>query len=171
MCLTSQPLSRNSAASQSSSSGCDRPLALGAEVVDDRALRPVPKNCFQSRLTNTRAVSGFSGETSQRARSSRVSRCSRLLAGLRQELRGTRAATIAPVSSCQLPRGRTRVISGFIGLVTMDRRLAVAAFADRRGATLGISVEGPRRPMPVAEIRPSVPAGPSLPSCRRASRA
>ena len=32
----------------------------------------MPKNCFQSRFTNTRAVSGLSRETSHRARSSRV---------------------------------------------------------------------------------------------------
>ena len=35
---------------------------------------PWPKASFHSRLTNTRATSGLSGETSQRARSSRVAR-------------------------------------------------------------------------------------------------
>ena len=70
-----------------------------------RALRPVPKNCFQSRLTNTRAVSGFSGDASQFARSSRVSRSAVGSARLRQEVRHRRlhdrAALVLPVAARQ----------------------------------------------------------------------
>src|SRR5947207_15958619 len=63
----------NSQASQSSNSGW-----LGGVPCVPKSFsvstRPRPKYCCQTRLTATRARSGFSGETSQRARSNRVSR-------------------------------------------------------------------------------------------------
>ena len=56
----SQPLSRKSTASQSSSSGWlgHSPWAPKSAVV---RTMPVPKNICQRRFTATRAVSGFSG--------------------------------------------------------------------------------------------------------------
>ena len=66
--LRLQPDDENSVASQSSSSGCDgaspwRPKFSGV------ATNPRPKSCCQIALAATRAVSGLSGSTSQRARS------------------------------------------------------------------------------------------------------
>ncbi len=58
--LTSQPLSTNSLASQSSSSGWVGQAALRAEVVRRSSTSPWPKASFQSRLTMTRATSGLS---------------------------------------------------------------------------------------------------------------
>src|SRR6266478_2207710 len=61
----------NSAASQSSSSGC-----VGGEPWAPKSFsvstRPRPKYCCQRRLTVTRAVSGLAGSTIQRARSRRL---------------------------------------------------------------------------------------------------
>src|SRR5262249_7977673 len=80
-CLTSQVLVTaavwdgvmNSAANQSSNSGC-----VGHSPWEPKSSssfeRPVPKNDRQVRFTNTRAVSGLSFETNQEARSSRVVR-------------------------------------------------------------------------------------------------
>src|SRR5204862_4842403 len=69
--FTSQPDSRNSTASQSSSSGCD-----GGSPCEPKSsavfTRPVPKISCQKRFTVTRAVSGFEGSTSHRARPSRL---------------------------------------------------------------------------------------------------
>ena len=131
MCLTSQPLSRNSTASQSSSSGWTghSPWAPRSST---RLLMPVPKSCFQSRFTNTRAVSGFSGEVSHLARSSRVSRLPFVPDGWGRKW-GTAGSTTAPLWSCQLPRGRTRVTGGGSGL--RDHRVgpAAVAFAAARG--------------------------------------
>ena len=58
--FTSQPDSRNSTASQSSSFGCDgsSPVMPKSPAV---GTRPVPKTSCQKRLTVTRAVSGWSG--------------------------------------------------------------------------------------------------------------
>ena len=65
--LTSQPDSRNSTASQSSSSGCDgsSPVMPKSPVV---RTRPVPNTSCQKRLTVTRAVSGCSGRSSHWAK-------------------------------------------------------------------------------------------------------
>ena len=69
--FTSQPVRTSSVASQSSSSGCDggSPWTPKFSAV---LTRPVPKWCCQIRLTVTRAVSGFSGAASHRARPSRL---------------------------------------------------------------------------------------------------
>src|SRR5262245_60597281 len=60
----------NSQASQSSNSGCEgaSPWRPKSSLV---LTSPVPKQRSQSRLTVTRAVRGFCGSTSQRARASR----------------------------------------------------------------------------------------------------
>ena len=62
----SQPLSMNSTASQSSSSGWlgNVPCVPKSSSV---STRPRPNSCAQKRLTMTRAVSGLSRSTSQRA--------------------------------------------------------------------------------------------------------
>ena len=62
ICFMSQPLSRNSTASQSSSWGCEGrwPMMPKSSVV---STRPAPKSSFHMRLTVTRAVKGFSGLT------------------------------------------------------------------------------------------------------------
>ena len=73
MAFTSQPLSTNSQASQSSSSGW-----VGQAPCEPKSssvvTSPWPKTSFQSRLTITRATSGLSRAASHRARSRRVSR-------------------------------------------------------------------------------------------------
>ena len=68
--FTSQPDSRNSTASQSSSSGCEgnSPLTPKSPAV---RTRPVPNTSCQKRFTVTRAVSGCSGRSSHSARPSR----------------------------------------------------------------------------------------------------
>ena len=65
--FTSQPLSMNSTASQSSSSGCtgNSPCAPKSSTV---LTMPKPKYDCQKRFTVTRAVSGLARSTSQRAR-------------------------------------------------------------------------------------------------------
>ena len=66
-CFTFQPLSRNSTASQSSSSwfaGASPMMPKSSEVFT----RPVPNSSCQNRFTVTRARSGFSEETSHWAR-------------------------------------------------------------------------------------------------------
>ncbi len=70
MCFMLQPRSTNSVASQSSSSGCDGLSPCVPKSSDVRTM-PRPKNSCQMRFTATRAVSGFSRETSQRASASR----------------------------------------------------------------------------------------------------
>ena len=79
---------------------------------------PAPKSCFQRRLTNARAVSGFSGEVSHLARSSRVRRPPFAAAGWGRKW-GTAGSTTAPLWSCQLPRGSTRVTGGVMAFVTI----------------------------------------------------
>ena len=70
-CFTSQPLSMNSTASQSSSSGWlgHSPCAPKSAGV---ATSPVPKNIFQNRFTATRAVSGLLRMVTHCARPSRL---------------------------------------------------------------------------------------------------
>ena len=78
--LTLQPFSTNSTASQSSNSGCDG----GAPIVPKSSLvstRPRPYRASQRRLTITRAVSGLSRLTSQRARPRRFGGSSSDMAG------------------------------------------------------------------------------------------
>ncbi len=78
--LMSQPLSRNSTASQSSSSGWlgGSPVTPKSPVV--RTI-PVPNTCCQNRLTVTRAVSGFSGRSSHSASPSRLCGISGVIGG------------------------------------------------------------------------------------------
>ena len=133
--FTSQPLSRSSAASQSSSSGCvgHSPCAPRSSTVRER---PWPNASFKSRFARTRAVSGFSrrGEPAREveARRGRVRRC-RGAAGSA----GRRGATTSPESSCQLPRGRTRTGAGSAAVVTyalgtVAANAALASSASRR---------------------------------------
>ena len=99
----------NSTASQSSSSGCvgQAPCAPKSSGV---ATIPWPNAEPQSRLTNTRAVSGLSRETTQRARSSRVARRSpRARRPSPSRNAGTDGVTTSPESSSQLPRGKIRI--------------------------------------------------------------
>ena len=108
-CLTFQPLSINSTASQSSNSGCDGKAPCVPKSSQVRT-RPWPKSSFHSRLTSTRATSGLSRETIQRARSSRVAR--RSLTSSLPRNSGMAGSTTGPESSCQLPRGRIRIVRG-----------------------------------------------------------
>ena len=87
---------------------------------------PRPNNSCQMRLTATRAVSGFSGETSQRASASRV----RLFAGGQRRQHGQRAglhfgAMLAPVAlHVDVGLGR-RVVLQQHGRVADRRQLGV----------------------------------------------
>ena len=72
MCLKLQPESMNSQASWSSSFGFTG-VSPWVPRSSRTLLSPVPKKCFQRRFIVTRAVSGFSFETSQAARSIRFS--------------------------------------------------------------------------------------------------
>ena len=69
--FTSQPESRNSTASQSSSSGCD-----GGSPCDPKSsavfTMPVPNTCCQNRFTVTRAIRGLEGSTIHSAKPSRL---------------------------------------------------------------------------------------------------
>ena len=65
----SQPHSRNSTASQSSSSGWAGNSAWVPRLPVSRD-NPIPKKRSQARFTHTRAGSGFSALTSQRANAS-----------------------------------------------------------------------------------------------------
>ena len=129
----------NSTASQSSSSGCVGHSPCDAEVVE----RPCRCRCRRTasrRLTNTRAVSGLSCETSQFARSSRVGAAGRLDVELRQERRHRRlddlAGVVQPVAARQdahRPRRRRRSSRGTSGtaasrslLLLLQRRQLVA---------------------------------------------
>ena len=115
MCFTSQPLSMNSTASQSSNSGF-----VGGSPCDPRSSRtleiPVPKKSFHNRFTKTRAVSGFSRSTSQSARSRRFGRPPS--SGICAKKLGACGSTISPESSIQFPRGSTRIVRGSMALVT-----------------------------------------------------
>ena len=113
--FTSQPFSMNSTANQSNSLGC-----VGLSPWDPRSsrsrARPLPKNCFQIRFTNTRAVSGLSREAIQRARSSRVAWRSPVSSLPRKA--GIEGDMTGPVSSNQLPRGSMRTVRGLALRVT-----------------------------------------------------
>ena len=93
--LTSQPESMKVVASQSSSSGW-----LGyspcSPKFSDVLTRPVPKYICQKRFTATRAVSGWSGSTSQRANPSRSFEYS---SGIGGSTAGTPGSTRSPGTS------------------------------------------------------------------------
>ena len=86
---------------------------------------PAPKNRDQRRLTTTRAVNSptppsAAGVISQRARSPRVARPD--VDSVPRKL-GTAGCTTSPLSSIQLPRGRTRTSRGVgNGCVTINVR-------------------------------------------------
>src|SRR5438093_657640 len=65
--LTSQPVRTNSVASQSNSSGCDGGSPCDPKSSADFTI-PVPKYICQNRFTVTRAISGYDGSTSHRAK-------------------------------------------------------------------------------------------------------
>ena len=104
----------NSDASQSSSSGC-----VGHSPWDPRSSstfdRPAPKSSRHVRLTNVRAVSGLSCDTSQFARSRRVARAP--FVSSRPRNKGIEGSTIGDVSSIQFARGRMRVTVGSVETV------------------------------------------------------
>ena len=79
-CFTSHPLSRNSTASQSSSSGCE-----GGSPCDPKSSEvltsPVPNSSCHIRFTATRAVSGCAGSTSHLASPSRFFGSAALIGG------------------------------------------------------------------------------------------
>ena len=64
MCLTDQPDSTNSTASQSSSSGCEGRMPVLPKLLGVRTM-PSPKWCCQIRFTITRAVKGLSRDAIQ----------------------------------------------------------------------------------------------------------
>ena len=111
MCFTSQLLSRNSAAIQSSNSGWlgGSPWAPRSSTIMEI---PFPKNCFQSRFISARGVSGFSFEHNHLARSRRVRRLPSCGLNAVGRNSGEAGDTTVPVSSIQLPRGNTRTVSG-----------------------------------------------------------
>ena len=99
--LRLHPDSTNSAASQSSSSGCDgrsprKPKSPGV------ATMPRPKWCIQTRLTITRASSGWSPSVSRRAHVSRrpVVGSDSSFGAIGSAASGVRTVSPAGVSSC-----------------------------------------------------------------------
>ena len=113
ICFTSQPLSINSIASQSSSAGCVGGVPCEPKSSSGIA-RPRPWNIAHKRFTITRAVSGLSRLTIHSARLLRVARPFVALANCRYA--GTEGCTISPESSNQFPRGNTRTIRGLVML-------------------------------------------------------
>ena len=109
MCFTSQPLSTNSQASQSSSAGFTggSPCAPKSSSTLER---PVPKNSFHSRFEARAPSADFPAPPAILARSSRVNRRS-FTPGCGRNA-GTPGSTTSPVSSSQLPRGRIRTVRG-----------------------------------------------------------
>ena len=119
--LTSQPVRTNSVASQSSSSGMRGRFALRAEVLGGLHQAGAEVVC-QNRFTATRAVSGFAGSTSHRARPSRLRRAPRRAAA------GTRARPASPCRrACRTRRGPGRASSRGSGIssitITVGMRL------------------------------------------------
>ena len=119
----------NSEASQSSNSGW-----LGHSPCEPKSFstleRPVPKNCCHIRLAKTLAVSGFSGDTSQLAKSRRLAR--RLPVSNFPRNIGTAGWTTLPESSIQFARGRIRVSLGCTD--TETNTVGTADWSMRRSA-------------------------------------
>jgi len=108
---------------------------------------PWPKYSFQTRFTNTRAVSGLSGETVHLARSSRVYRP--FFSGSGGRNAGVFGVTTGPDVSSQLPRARIRTVRGGPDVVTSTfgivfsrsvRAFVAAASASRSGFSSGADV-------------------------------
>ena len=103
----------------------------------------MPKNCRHNRFITTRAVSGFSFETSQSARSSRVAG----RPGFFTRKAGSAGDTFSPVSMRKFPRGRIRTVRGWsLRSVTRQRgsfasksdfAWVAAARRERRSASSG----------------------------------
>src|SRR5207237_8834902 len=93
---------------------------------NDRAM-PRTKYSFQTRFTNTRAVSGLSGETVHLARSSRVYRP--FFSGSGGRNAGVFGVTTGPDVSSQLPRDRMRTVRGGPDGVTSHRGSVVSVGA------------------------------------------
>ena len=124
-CLTSQPLSMNSIASQSSKAGCVAGEPCESKSSNGMA-RPRPWNIAHKRFTITRAVSGLSRAIIQFAKFIREARPSEALPNLRYS--GTAGCTISPVSSSQLPRGNTRTMRG-LAMETETSEVGLALMA------------------------------------------
>ena len=137
--LIDQPSAMNRLASQSSSSGCDgdspwRPKSLAVRT------RPCPKCQAHTRLTITRAVSGFFGLAMSSASSFRplASLGKGLASGLRSTERYCRGA--GSPGDCGLPRMKTLASNGLssarainrIGAPGWSMSLVTAAVALRR---------------------------------------
>ena len=144
--------------------------------------RPWPKKSFQSRFTKTRAVSGFSREVSQRARSRRVARAS---AGVerRQEVRdGGRhdlARVVLPVAARQdahrrgLRGRRSRTRCGTVADEAPPSRARPRAGAARASASSGrrAAVEVRRPPLCCAALRSASGTASDLEDAAVAARA
>ena len=135
---------------------------------------PLPKNCFQSAVDERRARSA--GCRARRATSPGRAASSRPVAGPASAAAAagnaaSPAATISPLSSCQLPRRSTRITRGCLRHRHQRRRLAVAALqhlleqpADF-GASVGIGApdrrvlrRNVRAPAPAVALRAPAPA-------------
>ena len=127
MCFMSQPLATNSPASQSSNAGFTGGSPC-APMSSSTFERPMPKNCLHSRFTKTRAVSGFSFATIHSAKSRRVSGASAFASFFSDTARnpGSAGCIVGPLSSIQLPRGRTRTVR-FVSDTTETMHLGIFA--------------------------------------------
>ena len=138
----------NSAASQSSSSGC-----VGHSPCEPRSSSifemPCRRTARHTRLTKTRAVSGFAGETSQFARSSRVARRPPVSSLPRKA--GMAGCTISPDSSIQLPRAQNA------GLAPAS----VASETTTRGIAASSSAASCSSLRHLDRLRPALPATPT----------
>ena len=158
MCLTSQPRSTNSTASQSSSSGCDGQLALRADVVErprEAAAEEVVPEPVDDDPGRLRVVG-----PGQPAGQVEPGGPAALDAEVRQDLRHG-GSTTGPDSSIQSPRGRSRVVRGSTGDADhrpagpLGDRLALASSAASSSA---IASPRPRRPASATARRRSISA-------------
>ena len=76
----------------------------------------MPKNCFQRRLTKTRAVSGFSLRDEPLREIEPGKRPSSALSAAPGRKCGSAGFTISPLSSIQLPRARMRTTRGLLSV-------------------------------------------------------
>ena len=121
MCLTSQPLSMNSQASQSSSSGCAGRSPCeprSSSVLDEPVAEELLPEAVHEDAGGQRIVAARRANGPGRAASGRV----RWTAGVRRDNAATAGWTTSPLSSIQLPRGRIRTVRGF-SLWTLTRHL------------------------------------------------
>ena len=125
----SQPLSRNSTAIKSIRAGFE-----GGAPCAPRSSRtlliPPPKNCFHVRFITVRAVSGFFALRIQSARSRRVSLSFFGRPNVPRKP-GVAGATISPVSSRKLPRGRMRTVRGDLFCTVTRQRGSICSMRPR----------------------------------------